>query len=92
MDSLKRGAALMCFAAMLACARDTVSREEWRRLPREDRALYVKTLIAEEVAKDAKGERGRQKTRPAEEYVNEIDRAYASGDARNVEEIFEGLH
>ena len=75
----------------LACARDTVSREEWRRMPREDRVLYVKTLIAEEVAKDAKGERGRVRTRPAEEYVNEIDRAYAGSDARSVDEIFEGL-
>jgi hypothetical protein len=54
--------------AVLACARDTISREEWRRMPREDRVLYVKTLVAEEVAKDAKGERGRVRERPAEEY------------------------
>lgn len=82
---------LLCGLAFLACARDTVSREEWRRMPREDRVLYVKTLIAEEVAKDAKGERGRVRTRPAEEYVNEIDRAYAGSDTRTVEEIFAGL-
>ena len=82
---------LLCLTMLLACARDTVSREEWRRMPREDRVLYVKTLIAEEVAKDAKGERGRVRTRPAEEYVNEIDRAYAGSDARSVDEIFEGL-
>ena len=75
----------------LACARDTIARDEWRRMPREDRVLYVQTLIAEEVAKDAKGERGRVRQRPAEEYVNEIDQAYANGDRRNVDEIFEGL-
>ena len=69
---------------LLACARDTISRDEWRRMPREDRVLYVKTLVAEEVAKDAKGDRGRVRQRPAEEYVNEIDQAYARGDARNV--------
>ena len=77
---------------LLGCARDTISRDEWRRMPREDRVLYVKTLVAEEVAKDAKGERGRQRTRPAEEYVNEINQAYTRGDARNVDEIFEELH
>lgn len=80
------------FLLLLACARDTISRDEWRRMPREDRVLYVKTLIAEEIAKDAKGERGRTRQRPPEEYVNEIDQAYTRGDARNVDEIFEGLH
>lgn len=82
---------LFVFLLVLACARDTISRDEWRRMPREDRVLYVKTLVAEEIAKDAKGERGRPRNRPPEEYVNEIDRAYAGGDARNVDEIFEGL-
>jgi hypothetical protein len=76
---------------LLACARDTISRDEWRRMPREDRVLYVKTLVAEEVAKDAKGDRGRVRQRPVEEYVNEIDQAYARGDVRAVDEIFEGL-
>lgn len=77
---------------LFACARDTISREEWRRMPREDRVLYVQTLVAEEVAKDAKGDRGRVRQRPVEDYVNEIDQAYARGDARPVDEIFEGLH
>ena len=89
---MKRLVLLTTLAALLACARDTISRDEWRRMPREDRVLYVKTLVAEEVAKDAKGERGRQRTRPAEEYVNEMDQAYTRGDKRNVDEIFEGLH
>jgi len=83
---------VIALVAVLACARDTISRDEWRRMPREDRVLYVKTLVAEEVAKDAKGERGRVRERPAEDYVNEIDHAYARGDARNVDEIFEELH
>jgi hypothetical protein len=77
---------------LLACARDTISRDEWRRMPREDRVLYVQTLVAEEVAKDAKGDRGKVRQRPAEEYVNDIDQAYARGDRRNADEIFEGLH
>jgi hypothetical protein len=44
------------------------------------------------VAKDAKGDRGKVRQRPAEEYVNDIDQAYARGDRRNADEIFEGLH
>jgi hypothetical protein len=82
---------LLATLLLLACARDTISRDEWRRMPREDRVLYVKTLVAEEVAKDAKGDRGRVRQRPVEEYVNEIDQAYARGDVRAVDEIFEGL-
>jgi hypothetical protein len=83
---------VLAILLLLACARDTISRDEWRRMPREDRVLYVQTLVAEEVAKDAKGDRGKVRQRPAEEYVNDIDQAYARGDRRNADEIFEGLH
>ena len=34
---------------------------------------------------------GLVRTRPAEEYVNEIDQAYTGSDTRGVDEIFEGL-
>ncbi|HEX6094790.1 MAG TPA: hypothetical protein VF432_00595 [Thermoanaerobaculia bacterium] len=77
-----RRSLLLTTLVLLACARDTISRDEWRRMPREDRVLYVQTLVAEEVAKDAKGDRGRVRQRPAEEYVNDIDQAYARGDRR----------
>jgi len=60
-------------------------------MPREDRVLYVQSLVGEEKAKDAKGGRGRHMTRPAEEYVNQIDQAYARGDARHAHEIFAEL-
>jgi hypothetical protein len=60
-------------------------------MPREDRVLYVRSLIGEEKAKDAKGGRGRTVARPAEEYVDRIDGAYARGDAREAHEIFAEL-
>jgi len=88
---LKRAIALLALIVLLACGRDSMSREEWRRMPRENRVLYVKTLIAEEKSKDAKGGRGRTLMRTAEEYVNEIDQAYARGEQRDVDAIFEGL-
>ena len=60
-------------------------------MPREDRVLYVRSLVGAEKAKEAKGGGGRTYDRPAEEYVNAIDQAYARGDAREVHEIFEEL-
>ena len=75
----------------LSCGRDTISRAEWERMARENRVLYVRSLIAGETAKDAKGNRGRTYDRPAEEYVKAIDQAYARGDAREAHEIFEEL-
>lgn len=60
-------------------------------MPREDRVLYVQSLLGEEKAKDAKGGRGRTYERPAEDYVNQIDQAYARGEAREAHEIFAEL-
>jgi len=60
-------------------------------MSRDDRVLYVKTMIGEELAKNAKGGRGRKYSRAAEEYVKLIDEAYARGDARNVPAIFAEL-
>lgn len=55
------------------------------------RVLYVKSLIGGEKVKDAKGGGGRTYQRTAEEYVTEIDAAYARGDEREVHEIFAAL-
>ena len=76
---------------LVACAQETISREEWQRMPSEDRLLYVRSLVGEQKAKDAKGGRGTAYDRPAEEYVTAIDQAYARGDAREVHRIFEDL-
>jgi hypothetical protein len=60
-------------------------------MSREDRVLYVQSLLGEEKAKDAKGGRGRTYDRPPEEYVNHIDQAYARGDEREAHQIFAEL-
>ena len=90
MDALRTGA--LAVILLLSCARESVSREEWQRMPREDRLLYVQSLVGEEKAKDAKGGRGRTYDRPVEEYVTAIEQAYARGDAREAHHIFEELH
>lgn len=76
---------------LLHCANGTVDRAKWQRMPPEDRVLYVRTLLGEEQAKDAKGGRGKTYDRPAEEYVARIDAAYQRNDARDVDAIFAEL-
>ncbi|HVG23868.1 MAG TPA: hypothetical protein VND45_06920 [Thermoanaerobaculia bacterium] len=88
---MKRGLALSFLLLVLSCARTTISAEEWRAMPKDDRVLYVRTLIGAEKAKDAKGGGGKTYARDAQEYVNAIDEAYARGDARQPHEIFEEL-
>lgn len=74
-----------------ACARDTISRDDWQRMPETDRLLYVQSLVGAEKAKEAKGGKGRASNRPAEEIVMLIEQAYARGDARPAHQIFEEL-
>ncbi|HKR66844.1 MAG TPA: hypothetical protein VJZ00_24165 [Thermoanaerobaculia bacterium] len=57
----------------------------------DDRVLYVRSLMGAEKVKDAKGGGGRTYARPAEEYVRQIDTAYARGDQRDVRAIFAEL-
>jgi predicted Fe-S protein YdhL (DUF1289 family) len=73
---------------VLACSRTTIDRAEWQAMSHEDRVLYVKTLIAEEQAKEAKGGHGKRVTRPAEEYVTMMDAAYARGEQQQPEPLF----
>lgn len=76
---------------LVACSRDTIDRAEWARMSREDRVLYVRSLMGAERVKEAKGGGGRTYDRPAEVYMNEIDRAYARGEQREVPEVFAEL-
>ena len=87
----RRTVAAITMLLMLACGRDTISRAEWERMSQHDRVLYVSSLIGAEKAKDAKGGGGREKTRPAEDYVKQIDDAYARGDQRAVPQVFAEL-
>lgn len=57
----------------------------------DDRVLYVNTLLGAEKVKDAKGGTGKTYTLSAEDYVKQIDAAYARGDARNPDQIFAEL-
>ena len=73
-----------------ACAR-SVSRDDWQRMSPNAKTLYVKSLIGAEVARERKGGKARVRTPAPQEIVAGIDAAYAAGDQRSPEEIFNTL-
>jgi hypothetical protein len=88
---MRRALAIGLLVLAMACGRDTISRAQWEHMSQHDRVLYVSSLIGGEKAKDAKGGGGRETSHPAEDYVKQIDEAYARGDQRTVPEIFAEL-
>jgi hypothetical protein len=75
----------------LACHRTNISRTQWVQMPRDEKTLYVRTLIGHEKTKEAKGGNGHVFPQPADVYVARIDAAYARGDRRTVDVIFEEM-
>ena len=56
-----------------------------------EKTLYVRTLLGHEKVKEAKGGNARAFDRPAEEYARRIDQAYARGERRDVDALFEEM-
>jgi predicted Fe-S protein YdhL (DUF1289 family) len=75
----------------LACSRTVVTRARWESMPPREKTLVVKTLIGGEKAKAAKGGNAKHFSRTAEEYVRRIDAAYARGEQRDVNALFETM-
>jgi hypothetical protein len=78
-------------ALLFACSPGHVAHADWQRMSHDDRVLYVNTLLGAEKVKDAKGGTGKTYTLSPEDYVKQIDAAYARGDARNPDQIFAEL-
>ena len=87
----RAAATILALIALLSCSRGHIDRAEWQRMSHDDRVLYVSSLIGAQKVKDAKGGGGKTYDAPPEHYVSDIDAAYARGDHRDPEEIFEGL-
>lgn len=83
-------AVLILFAA-LACSPRVMDRGRWQQVPPTERLLYVKALLGAEAAKKAKGGNMRTFSKMPYEYVEEIDHAYANGDSRTADQIFQAL-
>lgn len=86
MGAVKRLAVAVLLLA--ACARTTATRDQWLRMSRDEKTLYVRSLIGHEQATAAKGGTPKRFGAP-EEYIAKIDAAYARGDKREVDPIFE---
>jgi hypothetical protein len=76
---------------ILACHRTNIDRAQWQSMPANEKSLYVRTLLGHEKTKDAKGGNDRVFTRSIDEYVKGIDDAYARGDTRTADAIFETM-
>ena len=76
---------------ILACHRTNIDRTQWQSMPPNEKSLYVRTLLGHEKTKDAKGGNDRVFARSIDEYVKGIDDAYARGDTRTVDAIFETM-
>jgi hypothetical protein len=63
-------------------------------MSRNEKTLYVRTLLGHEKTKEAKGGNDRVFQESADAYVKRIDDAYARGDQRSVDAVFEemGIH
>ena len=84
----------LLFVVLLACHRTNIDRAQWQSMSVNEKTLYVRTLLGHEKAKEAKEAKGgndRVFTLSADVYVKRIDDAYAHGDSRNVDAIFEEM-
>jgi predicted Fe-S protein YdhL (DUF1289 family) len=89
---MRRSAALIAaLLLVVACARTTADRAHWLQMSPTEKSLYVGSLLGHEQAKQAKGGNDLRFDRPAADYVRLIDAAYAHGDHRDVDAVFESL-
>jgi hypothetical protein len=89
---MKRATFLVAIALIiLSCHRTNISRAQWQQMPQNEKTLYVRTLLGHEKSREAKGGNDLVFSLPAEDYVVRIDQAYAHGDQRTVDAIFEDM-
>jgi len=85
------GVAALFLLLLLACHRTNIDRAQWQSMSANEKTLYVRTLLGHEKTKEAKGGNDLMFTRSIDEYVKRIDDAYARGDTRSVDAIFETM-
>jgi adenylylsulfate kinase-like enzyme len=76
---------------LIACHRTNIDRAQWQSMSANEKTLYVRTLLGHEKTKEAKGGNDRAFTGSIDDYVRGIDDAYARGDSRTVDAIFETM-
>ncbi len=76
---------------MFACGRTAIDRGRWEHMSPNEKTLYVRSLLGHEQARESKGGTPLVHTRPAEAYVQAIDAAYAHGEKRDVDALFDTM-
>ena len=87
--AIKRAIVLLLLLA--ACAQNRVDRARWQQMSADEKRIYVQSMIGHEEAKAHKGGSERRFTSAPDDYVRRIDDAYARGDRRNPDTIFEDM-
>jgi predicted Fe-S protein YdhL (DUF1289 family) len=81
----------VCLLLFFACHRTNIDRTQWQSMSPNEKTLYVRTLLGHQKTKEAKGGNDRVFNQSAGSYVTRIDDAYARGDQRRVDTIFEEM-
>lgn len=87
----KIAALLIVLLALVGCGSAEVSRAEWEAMDAAEKELVVQSLLGGEAAAAAKGGEARRFTQEPAAYVAEIDRRYAAGETRSVEQLWPQL-
>jgi len=76
---------------LTACAQNRVDRARWQEMSAQEKKIYVQSMLGHEKAKAQKGGSPDRFTLTADDYARRIDDAYARGDRRNPDTIFEEM-
>ena len=76
---------------VLACGRTLIDRARWQHMSPDEKTLYVRSLLGHEQAKASKGGQPPAHPRPADEYVRAMDAAYAKGESRDADILFDTM-
>jgi predicted Fe-S protein YdhL (DUF1289 family) len=87
----RRSLIALSLALVLTCGRTSIDRVHWQQMSSGEKTLYVRSLLGHEQAAASKGGQPPAHPRPAEEYVRAIDTAYARGDSRDANIVFETM-
>ena len=82
---------VLLLLVVAACAPNRVDRARWQEMSSQEKRIYVESMIGHEQAKAHKGGNERRYALPPDEYVRRIDTAYARGERRNPDTIFEEM-
>lgn len=87
----RRILAALGMTLLLACGRTSIDRAHWQHMSPDEKTLYVRSLLGHEQAKASKGGQPPAHPRPAEEYVQAVDAAYAKGEWRDADILFDTM-